>query len=217
MLSTKKFSYLLVGLIGFLSPFMAFAAPQIQLEASSNSVTLDEPLQLYITIQQDKTSNNLNLSTPEISGLESFKVIGQSSSTSMQIINGVGAATLEQQLQVMPQKEGQFTIGPVQAEFEGKMVQSNTVEVSVIPSPTETLKQSLLKDSMLDKPENNQEKPSVSQDDNPPSVPPIQPLGEAIKVSNFSSANWWFWSIVIALMVTLGGGIWIGKNLAKRS
>lgn len=215
MKSIKQFSCILFCLIGSLFPFVSFAAPQIQLEADTNSVAIDEALQLYITIEQENTSGNVRLSTPEISGLDHFQVVGRSSSTNMQIINGIGTAILEQQLQVIPQKEGTFTIGPVEAEYGGEFVQSNTIEVSVIPSPTKTLKQSLLEDTAKDevkiaeKAENTQETST--------SAPSIQPLNESINVSHFSGTNWWFWSVIIALMVTLGGGIWIGKNLAKRS
>lgn len=100
-------------------------AQTVQLQTSAPSVDINATFGVTVRM------SNIEWGNITIDGLEPFQVIGQSTSNSVQIINGVSTAETVLQLQVRPNETWVFTIGPARVSSAAGEQVSNTVEISV--------------------------------------------------------------------------------------
>ncbi len=112
------------------------AAANIQLTASvdRNPVGLNEQFVYQVEIKGE--TNNL----PEVNlpDFENFAVIsGPNVSSSVQIINFKMSSTRTYSVVLMPRSVGTFRIQPATAEYKGKKLRSNAIQVQVVKGTTQ--------------------------------------------------------------------------------
>ncbi|MFH0800426.1 MAG: BatD family protein [Pseudomonadota bacterium] len=71
-------------------------------------------------------------SEPKIRNVEAFSIAGTLQSSQFQLINGKMSSSKVYQYNLVPQKPGQFTIGPAVASDGGKAIESNAVTITVM-------------------------------------------------------------------------------------
>lgn len=99
-----------------------------RLTASVSSTTVAVGEQIELTFELD--GNGKNFQAPS---MPDFNVLmGPSSSTSMQIINGSVSQSISYTYILQATKTGTFRIGPASIESGGKRIQSNSLTISVV-------------------------------------------------------------------------------------
>lgn len=98
----------------------------ITIQTSTNNVSIGESFAISVTSQ-----GNLNGNDIVINGIENFEVIGKSSSSSMQIINGKYSSETSIQLNLMPKRSGKFILS---GSLNGKKSSSNSIVIDVSES-----------------------------------------------------------------------------------
>jgi hypothetical protein len=105
-------------------------AEDISFEASVDSDKVVKGAALQLTLQVRGTQDLDQIILPAIDGFEA-RFIG--SSTQVQVINGEYSASKAFTYMLIPQKEGKFTIPPVEIKVKGKSYTSQAVNVEVVP------------------------------------------------------------------------------------
>jgi BatD DUF11 like domain len=105
------------------------AAQEMQVQATVNAerVGVEDVLELTVSITGGDASNE-----PELPDLPAFRTAGRSTSSQIQIVNGHMSSTHSYIYQLLPQKEGTFTIGPVSVDVGGKAYHTQPIQVEVV-------------------------------------------------------------------------------------
>ncbi len=121
-------SFLLVCL-GLSSP--AFAEDiQVLATVDRNQITLEDSLQLSITIQGTQ-----NTPPPELPSLPDFRVTSSGTSSSTQIINFKRSVSITHKYRLTPMNSGQFKIGSARIRANGKVYSTQPITV-IVQKPT---------------------------------------------------------------------------------
>ena len=117
---------------GVASPLDA-AAPQLTVNASVSPAVV--PLNGQFTLEVELRGTNRVDAEPSLPAMEDFSLyIGQSSSTSMQMINGVATVSLTIQYRYRAIREGAFQVGAVEVEAGGQLLRTRPVTLTVSTS-----------------------------------------------------------------------------------
>ena len=120
---------------GVASPLDA-AAPQLTVNASVSPAVV--PLNGQFTLEVELRGTNRVDAEPSLPAMEDFSLyIGQSSSTSMQMINGVTTVSLTIQYRYRAIREGAFQVGAVEVEAGGQLLRTRPVTLTVSTSGAE--------------------------------------------------------------------------------
>ena len=115
--------------MGLSSP--AFAEDiQVLATVDRNQVTLEDSLQLSITIQGTQ-----NTPPPELPSLPNFRVTSSGTSSSTQIINFKRSISITHKYRLTPMNTGQFKIGSARIRANGKIYATQPITV-VVKKPT---------------------------------------------------------------------------------
>jgi|GEM_PF-1340404 len=99
-----------------------------EIDQNQNKILyLNEDAELTISVSQ----GGRNTSSPEVAGLENFKVGGRRTSTNISMINGALSSENTYGYEIYPTREGNFEIGPARVTHDGQTVESNKVKVIV--------------------------------------------------------------------------------------
>ncbi len=111
--------------MGLSSP--AFAEDiQVMATVDRNQITLEDSLQLSITIQGTQ-----NTPPPELPSLPDFRVTSSGTSSSTQIINFKRSVSITHKYRLTPMNSGQFKIGSVRIRANGKVYSTQPITVVV--------------------------------------------------------------------------------------
>jgi hypothetical protein len=83
------------------------------------------------TINVIISSGERNTGNASLAGVEAFNVLGQSTSTQVQVINGTFYSNKTTSITATAKNEGSFTIGPAKIRHNGKEFESNTIVLCV--------------------------------------------------------------------------------------
>jgi hypothetical protein len=100
---------------------------QVQATVSAPRVGIEDVLELTVSIQGGEADRD-----PELPPLDEFRVAGRSTSSQIQIVNGRMSSTYAYIYQLLPQKEGSFTIGAVTVTSGGAAHQTRPIDVEVV-------------------------------------------------------------------------------------
>jgi BatD DUF11 like domain len=119
--------------LGSLAVLMALALPaaaedvQVQATVNAEKIGVEDVLELTVSITGGDAS-----AEPELPDLPAFRTAGRSTSSQIQIVNGHMSSTHSYIYQLLPQKEGTFTIGPVSVNVGGKTYRTQPIQVEVV-------------------------------------------------------------------------------------
>jgi hypothetical protein len=115
-------------------PFILAQDVQISATVGSDVVGIDDQFQLTITISGRDSGNAENPRLPRLNG---FKVVGGPNvSTQFQWINGRTSSSKHYIYILLPEKEGQFTIDPVEVRVGGRIYKTEPITVRVTSAST---------------------------------------------------------------------------------
>ena len=144
---TTKFSLPLATLsILLFMPLTTFAAT-LNFSVEDKKISTDENLIVHLSVDGQVDNGQIG-----IKGMENFDIVGQQSSSQIQIINGQTTMVQEKILSLHPKTSGKFSLTAL-AKENGETIESDTFEITVEKSLIEATKENLLKNSQ----ENNQE------------------------------------------------------------
>lgn len=106
------------------------SAIQIELIADQKEIWIDGQISIVLTIKQ-KANSWINWSDINIPWIENFKIIRNSSSTKMNIINWDIKSIIERQFILKPIEEWVFKIWPVEIQLNWETIKSNQIEIKV--------------------------------------------------------------------------------------
>ncbi len=123
-MNKQVFTYLfcLFGAIGL------SAQASIDVNANKSSLTLDESVQVNFVITLEEGGDVQSFELPSFSD---FNIVGRSSGTNIQYINGDLRKQLVQTVVLVPKKTGELTIGRARLRYEGKIFQSTPLTLYV--------------------------------------------------------------------------------------
>ncbi|OGQ08140.1 MAG: hypothetical protein A3G32_08315 [Deltaproteobacteria bacterium RIFCSPLOWO2_12_FULL_40_28] len=155
----------LFGITFLLSFFLAqssFASVGIQASLDRNTGTLEDEIELTITI-----SGELSTAEPNLPSMPAFHIVASGSSSNIQMINGILSVQKEYSYLLIPQAEGQFTIEPISITINGKVYKSNPLTIQIgrsamVPQPRVPL-------------DPDQQNLGGGSNVNPPTNPPTSP------------------------------------------
>ncbi len=103
-------------------------ADQIGLTAfvDRNEITLEDSLQLSVTIRGVRNSPN-----PDLPDLSAFRIQSKGTSSSTSIANGRMTTSKKFRYRLSPQKAGRFIIGPITVKISGKTYTSQAITIQV--------------------------------------------------------------------------------------
>lgn len=128
-LSNKAVFLFLIACIGLSSPSYAEDI-RVLATVDRNSITLEDSLQLSITLQGTQ-----NTPPPELPSLPDFRVTSSGTSSSTQIINLKRSVSITYKYRLTPMNIGQFKIGPARIRANGKVYTTQPITV-VVQKPT---------------------------------------------------------------------------------
>jgi hypothetical protein len=127
----KRFVPFLI--IFFISTGFTVRADAIEVTAQADKLRLSSQEALTLTITVTDAEGSVDTSS-----IEDFKVLGQGTSTSVQIINGQVSRKSTHRYTLLPLKKGTLHIPPLQVEVDGKNYMTNDIQVTVSDTPDET-------------------------------------------------------------------------------
>ncbi|MFC1725190.1 BatD family protein [candidate division KSB1 bacterium] len=121
------FAVLLIILFlpGFSQDIKITAAPE------SNIAVLNQELIVNVTIEGGDVNSNL---TPRVATVPGIRILTNNTSVSsaFTVVNGKMSASFQYKIFMMPEQEGEFTIGPFSVEYKRKKYQSNSFKIKVL-------------------------------------------------------------------------------------
>ena len=107
-------------------------AEEISLSASvdRNRVCLDEQINLRLEI----SGSAANPGNPQLPDLSDFTVFSSGRSQNISIINGQMSSSLIFNYILTPRHTGKFVIGPIRLNYNGKIYQTQPINIEVIPA-----------------------------------------------------------------------------------
>ncbi|GBC60098.1 hypothetical protein DENIS_1042 [Desulfonema ishimotonii] len=109
-------------------PLMAWAGPEIKAFADRTRVALGESFRLTISVSGGDGE-------ADISPVRDFRVVSQSASTHLNIVNGKASRRVDHIYTLMPLKTGQFSIPPLPVTSDGKQVYTEEIPIQVFNRP----------------------------------------------------------------------------------
>jgi hypothetical protein len=115
--------------VSLLALALVAAAQDVRVEAnvSAQRVGIEDVLELTVSISGGEADFD-----PELPDLDGFRVGGRSTSSQIQIVNGRMSSTYAYVYQLLPQKEGSFTIGAVTVTSGGEAHRTRPIDVEVV-------------------------------------------------------------------------------------
>jgi hypothetical protein len=128
-----KLSALTLGILFWITGCAWGQDTQVTASVGSDSVGVQDQVQLSITVS-GKDSGDAE--PPRISSLQGFRIVsGPNVSTQFQWINGRTNSSKSFIYVLIPEKEGQFTIDPVEVRVGGKGYRTQPLQVRVTSAP----------------------------------------------------------------------------------
>jgi len=122
---------ILIGLQGLVCAWGQDA--QVTASVGSDTVGIQDQFQLSITVTGKDSSDAEN---PRLVKLQGFKVVsGPNIGTQFQWINGRSSSSKSFVYILIPEKEGQFTIDPIEVRVGGKIFKTQPLQVRVTSAP----------------------------------------------------------------------------------
>jgi hypothetical protein len=106
-----------------LCAFVSFSYAQ-QASVNSTRTNLQTPIQLSVTLTEGDGE-------VDVGAIEDFKVISQSSSSSVQIINGRYTSERTKNYMLLPLREGRLTIPALKVSVDGKASYTDPITIQV--------------------------------------------------------------------------------------
>jgi hypothetical protein len=114
-------------------PFARGQDVQVSASLSSDTVGVEDQLQFTLTVSG---ADSGDAEAPRLSRIEGFRIVsGPSVSTQYQWINGRSSSSKSFIYELIPEREGQFTIGSVDVRVRGKTYKTQPVQVRVTSAP----------------------------------------------------------------------------------
>lgn len=210
------FSFCAAVLISFLLVFSAFCA-DISFTADRTSGSTDDVFQIRLAIDGEVDNGQVG-----IEGLDNFTVVGQRSSSRIQVINGKTKSVQEKIISVQPKKSGNLSLTVV-AYQNGEKIRSTSLSFDVQKSLLETTKETLLKDSSVEKKEKEGSVNSLLTSPQNSIVP--EKTGEDFTnsalenfpaVEHISAFNFWFWLQFLGIFIFLIVLFVVGFRYSKK-
>jgi len=143
---------LIISLLVFILLTLPAWGENIQVLATvdRNEITLEDSLQLSITIQGTQ-----NTSPPELPSLPDFRISSSGTSSSTQIVNMKRNISITHNYRLTPMNTGHFKIGPVRIRTNGKtfVTQPITIEVRKPTAPSQSGNRPVFVESTISKKE----------------------------------------------------------------
>ena len=182
----KLFQKLILGFVVLSSFIFESLATEIHFTSNQTKGTTDDIFKVHISVDGQVDKGEL-----EIIGLENFEVVGQQSSSQIQIINGKRTAIQEKIISLQANNSGKFQLIAF-AKENGKEVQSDPISFEIKKSVIQTTKENLLKNTS----NNIQNKEVLGS--NTKNIKPFQSLETSEiksfpKVEHLSAFNGIFW------------------------
>lgn len=129
-----RYSVLVILIYGLLARVYA-QEPTFEASVDKNPVSIDDQFTLSFTLSNAGIGGGKNLKLPD---LRKFRVMmGPSTSTSMQFINGAMSSSVTYSYVLQPTDVGKFTIGAASIEAGGKTYSSNPITIEVVKAPAQ--------------------------------------------------------------------------------
>lgn len=142
--------FLIISLLVFILLTLPAWGENIQVLATvdKNEITLEDSLQLSITIQGTQ-----NTSPPELPSLPDFRISSSGTSSSTQIINMKRNISITHNYRLTPMNTGHFKIGPARIRTNGKtyVTQPIAIEVRKPTAPSQSGNRSVFIESAISK------------------------------------------------------------------
>jgi hypothetical protein len=123
---------------------VASMAAELRFSADKNSVATDEVLTVRLSVDGQIDNGQIG-----IEGMENFNLVGQQSSSRMQVINGQSTITQEKIFSLSPIDEGDFSLKAI-AFSNGEKVESESIPITVEKSLIDSTKEKLIGSSSVD-------------------------------------------------------------------
>lgn len=122
---------LFIALISILGLYSTNAQDvKFTVEVSTDSILFGNYLQVSFSIEN---GNAKNFVAPDFQG---FNIVGgPNQSSSMSMINGVTSQSMSYSYYLEPQEEGQLFIEPANVEIDGNILETEPVEIKIVPNP----------------------------------------------------------------------------------
>jgi hypothetical protein len=121
---------------------------QVTASVSSDTVGVQDQFQLTITVSGRDSGDAEN---PRVASIQGFKVVsGPNIGSQFQWINGRTSSSKSYMYILIPEKEGQFTINPIEVRAGGKTYRTQPVQVRVTSAPRNSSRQRQSPASPLD-------------------------------------------------------------------
>jgi hypothetical protein len=103
------------------------AAQDVRVDASvnANRIGVQDVLQLTVTIEGGSGE-------PRLAEIDGFRVRGRSTSSQVSIVGGQMTSTNAYIYQLLPEREGSFTIGPISVDVGGERYRTEPIAVEVV-------------------------------------------------------------------------------------
>jgi hypothetical protein len=106
---------------------------QVSASVSSDTVGVEDQFQFTLTVSGPDSGD---AESPRLSRIEGFRIVsGPSVSTQYQWINGRSSSSKSFIYELIPEREGQFTIGSVEMRVRGNTYKTQPVQVRVTSAP----------------------------------------------------------------------------------
>lgn len=106
---------------------MATFGAEVKLNLSHREITLEDGFELNVSVSNARSYDGM----PEVQGMENFEIQSSGQSSNISIINGKMSSEKVFSFYLIPKKEGIFSLGPARIDFEGKKIQSSSVNIKV--------------------------------------------------------------------------------------
>lgn len=120
---------------------VSFADLRVNAELSQSQITIDQRVNLVITLEG---SDAKNIRLPQLPKLKNLSVLNTSQSSSFSWVNGKASATKRFTYTLMPLDEGTIQIPSMQLSVRGKSYKTNSLTLKVLPSGSKVQGQSSL-------------------------------------------------------------------------
>lgn len=126
----RKSIVLLVIMFVFVAGFALAQDEKYELSLERNTVSSGNPVYLYLTFYGGQ-----NIDAPEIS-VDGLRVNYVGPSTEVTVVNGRMSQSISHRYMIIPNKSGNYTIGPFTAVYNGKEYETNRVILNVTDKPS---------------------------------------------------------------------------------
>ncbi len=199
----------------FFLPVNIFAT-DINFSSDKNSGSTDDVFQLRLSIDGQVDGGQVG-----IEGLENFQIMGQRSSSQIQIINGKTTSVQEQVLSIKPKKSGNFSLTAL-AKENGEIIKSPSLKFEIKKSLIQETKEKLLQKNTLqnlDTKNNLEENKSEIQNLKNTKTENLKTpeIKNFPKIEHVSAFNKIFWFEFLGICLGIFGMFWgVFKILEKK-